>query len=310
MTIRPVKFEKLAVPHIEGAGVHLNRVFGFAETEPFDPFLMMDDFRNDDPDKFVKGFPWHPHRGIETITYVIKGSIEHKDSLGNEGMLSDGDIQWMTAGSGIIHQEMPFGNNKGQMHGFQLWANLSSSQKMTMPRYQDIGSEFITKLLDDDGVEIRVIAGDYRGYKGPVDGIESNPSYLDIIMPPNIERIFPFETSNQGFAYIFEGSAKFHNASQPFGINVEKEFDGNEVKIRDYSGNKTLVVFGDGQEVKVNSGEMGVRFLLISGKPLREPVAWHGPIVMNTQEELNQAFEELNNGTFIKTSSEKWSKRS
>ena len=300
MSIRPVKFSRLAQPTMEGAGVNLHRVFGFGDTKPFDPFLMMDDFRNDDPNKYMKGFPWHPHRGIETITYVLSGTVEHADSLGNNGSLSDGDIQWMTAGSGIIHQEMPKGNKNGAMHGFQLWANLPSNQKMTAPRYQDIKSKEIKSLVDDDGTIIKVISGDYRGYKGPVDGIAAEPEYLDIYIPPLKFKRFPFDTSRQGFAYIFEGDGDFHNASNPVGIKVEKEFNGQEFELRDLSGNRTLVVFDNGDEVAVQAGEKGVRFLLISGTPIKEPVAWHGPIVMNTQEELKAAFNELNNGTFIK----------
>ena len=300
MSFRPVKFSRLAQPTLEGAGVNLHRVFGFGDTKPFDPFLMMDDFRNDDPNKYMKGFPWHPHRGIETITYVLSGTVEHADSLGNNGSLSDGDIQWMTAGSGIIHQEMPKGNENGAMHGFQLWANLPSNQKMTAPRYQDIKSKEIKSLVDDDGTIIKVIAGDYRGHKGPVDGIAAEPEYLDIYIPPLKFKRFPFDTSRQGFAYIFEGDGDFHNASNPVGIKVEKEFNGQEFELRDLSGNRTLVVFDSGDEVAVLAGEKGIRFLLISGTPIKEPVAWHGPIVMNTQEELKAAFNELNNGTFIK----------
>ena len=300
MSIRPVKFSRLAQPTMEGAGVNLHRVFGFGDTKPFDPFLMMDDFRNDDPNKYMKGFPWHPHRGIETITYVLSGTVEHADSLGNNGSLSDGDIQWMTAGSGIIHQEMPKGNKNGAMHGFQLWANLPSNQKMTAPRYQDIKSKEIKSLVDDDGTIIKVIAGDYRGYKGPVDGIAAEPEYLDIYIPPLKFKRFPFDTTRQGFAYIFEGDGDFHNASNPVGIKVEKEFNGQEFELRDLSGNRTLVVFDNGDEVAVQAGEKGIRFLLISGTPIKEPVAWHGPIVMNTQDELKAAFNELNNGTFIK----------
>jgi len=306
MTIRPVTLSKQATPTMEGAGVHLHRVFGFGETEPFDPFLMMDDFRNDNPADYLRGFPWHPHRGIETITYVLKGNVEHGDSLGNHGVLSDGDVQWMTAGSGIIHQEMPTGDSNGHMHGFQLWANLPRDQKMCTPRYQDIKSKDITCLTDDDGTQIRVIAGDFRGYRGPIDGIDTDPAYFDISMPPNVTKRFPFDTRRQGFAYVFEGSAHFGNAAAPIGINVEKEFNGQELKIRDQSGNRTLVLFGAGDEVAVSTGEQGVRFLLVSGAPLREPVAWHGPIVMNTLEELHQAFRELNAGQFVKTGAEGW----
>ena len=300
MSIRPVKFSRLAQPTMEGAGVNLHRVFGFGDTKPFDPFLMMDDFRNDEPDKYMKGFPWHPHRGIETITYVLSGTVEHADSLGNNGLLGDGDIQWMTAGSGIIHQEMPKGNKKGEMHGFQLWANLPSNQKMTSPRYQDIQSKEIKSLIEDDGTVVKIIAGNYRGYNGPVDGIAAEPEYLDIYIPPLKLKKFPFNTRRQGFAYIFEGEGNFHNASKPVGVKVEKEFQGQEIELRDLSGNRTLVVFDSGDEVAVQAGENGLRFLLISGTPIKEPVAWHGPIVMNSQEELRQAFNELNNGTFIK----------
>ncbi|MGB2436733.1 MAG: pirin family protein [Candidatus Puniceispirillales bacterium] len=306
MSLRPITETRHAQPTMEGAGVHLHRAFGFQDPSELDPFLLFDDFRNERPENFLRGFPWHPHRGIETITYVLSGTVEHGDSLGNEGTLGAGDVQWMTAGSGILHQEMPKGNANGQMHGFQLWANLPSHQKMTSPRYQDIKSPDITHLTDDDGTHIRVIAGDYRGYRGPVDGIDTDPSYLDIAMPANTTKRFPFDTRRQGFAYIFEGSASFADASQPFGVNVEKEYMGEELKIRDQSGNRTLVVFGEGDEVVVTSGEMGVRFLLISGAPLREPVAWHGPIVMNTRDELVEAFQELNNGKFIKEGAKDW----
>ena len=306
MSIRPVTTSSLATPTMEGAGVHLHRVFGFGETAPFDPFLMMDDFRNDDRAAYEKGFPWHPHRGIETITYVLRGSVEHADSLGNKGTLGDGDVQWMTAGSGIIHQEMPTGNAAGQMHGFQLWANLPRDQKMCTPRYQDVKAGDIASLTDDDGTHIRVIAGDYRGYRGPIDGIDTDPAYLDITLQANVRKRFPFDTRRQGFAYVFEGSASFSNTATPFGVNVEKEFAGEEIKIRDQSGDRTLVLFGDGDEVEVQAGEAGVRFLLISGAPLREPVAWHGPIVMNTRAELQEAFRELNSGSFVKTGAEGW----
>ena len=306
MSVRPVKLTQKAQPTMEGAGVNLHRIFGFGDTKPFDPFLMMDDFRNDDPNKYSKGFPWHPHRGIETITYVLKGTVEHADSLGNKGLLGDGDIQWMTAGSGIIHQEMPKGDDIGKMHGFQLWANLPSDQKMITPRYQDIKSKEIKTLFEDDGTSIKIISGNYRGHNGPVDGIAAEPQYLDIYIPPLKFKKFPFDTRKQGFAYIFEGSASFKYASDPFGIKVEKEYKGEELEIRDMSGNRTLVVFDSGDEVAVLSGENGVRFLLISGVPIKEPVAWHGPIVMNTRDEIHQAMKELNNGTFIKSGSDEF----
>jgi redox-sensitive bicupin YhaK (pirin superfamily) len=285
---------------MEGAGVHLHRVFGFGDPSLTDPFLMMDDFRNDVPEHYAAGFPWHPHRGIETITYVLAGSVDHADSLGNSGSLGPGSVQWMTAGSGILHQEMPKGDAAGRMHGFQLWANLPARDKMTAPRYQDIGGEDIPERIDDDGTRIRVIVGDWRGIKGPVDGIAAEPQYLDVSIPPNITKTLPIDAWRSAFAYIFEGTADFRGASDPVGVRVEKEIQGEELHLRDMSGNRSLIVFDTGDEIRVTSGETGVRFLLISGRPIQEPVAWHGPIVMNTQQEIEQAMQELQNGTFIR----------
>ena len=300
MTIRPIKNLSLSKPTLEGAGVKLNRAFGFGDTELSDPFLLLDDFRNDIADDYKKGFPWHPHRGIETITYILKGTVEHSDSLGNIGNLNSGDVQWMTAGSGILHQEMPKGNEKGEMHGFQLWANLPSSLKMTSPRYQDISSQEIKEINDDDGSKIRIIVGNYRGYKGPVTDIFIEPQFLDIFVPPNTLKTIPVSVDKNALAYIFEGSAKFDYASSPRGINIERSINGNEIKMQDLSGNKTLINFDKGDNIKLMSGENGIRFLLISGKPIQEPVAWHGPIVMNNFDEINLAMKELNDGTFIK----------
>lgn len=300
MSIRPVKHESIARPAMEGAGVKLHRVFGFGDPSMTDPFLMMDDFRNDEPQDYIRGFPWHPHRGIETITYVLAGTVEHGDSLGNHGVMGAGDVQWMTAGSGILHQEMPRGDLAGRMHGFQLWANLPSSLKMSAPRYQDIRSADIPVVVDDDGTAARVIAGSFWGRTGPVDGIAAEPVYLDISVPPGKTKRLPVDTYRSAFAYIFAGSGTFRDASKPFGVKVEKEFQGEELNIRDLSGNRTLVVFDTGDEVTVQAGEDGIRFLLVSGRPIREPVAWHGPIVMNTRAELEQAMRELRNGTFIK----------
>ncbi|WP_321366078.1 pirin family protein [uncultured Celeribacter sp.] len=300
MTFRPVKATSEGQFTLEGAGVHLYRAFGFHKPREFDPFLLFDDFRNDDPKQFEKGFPWHPHRGIETITYVLDGEVEHGDSLGNKGVLGKGSVQWMTAGSGIMHQEMPRGNAAGQMHGFQLWANLPSSLKMTAPRYQDIQGSDIPEIIDDDGTKVKIVTGSFWGKRGPVDGIAADPLYLDISVPPNTRKVLPVDTYANTFAYIFAGRASFRDASQPYGVRVEKEVNGEEINIRDMSGNRTLVNFDTGNEIVVNSGPEGVRFLLISGQPIKEPVAWHGPIVMNTREELMQAFNELNNGTFIR----------
>ena len=302
MSIRPVKHESLAQPHLEGAGVHLRRAFGFGDPSLTDPFLMFDDFRNEREEDYIRGFPWHPHRGIETITYVLAGSVEHGDSLGNRGTLGAGDVQWMTAGSGIMHQEMPNGDANGRMHGFQLWANLPSSLKMTAPRYQDIKAPDIPVEVDDDGTVARIVSGEFWGKKGPVDGIAAEPSYVDISVPPNRKKTFKIDTYRSAFAYIFAGSGTFRDASKPFGVLVEKEVNGEEVQIRDMSGDRTLVVFDSGDEVTVQAGEEGIRFLLVSGRPIQEPVAWHGPIVMNTREELVQAVNELRNGTFIKAS--------
>ena len=300
MSIRAVKSISEAIKTMEGAGVELYRAFGFTDPTELDPFLLFDDFRNDNPLSFEKGFPWHPHRGIETITYVLEGNVDHADSLGNSGSLGAGDIQWMTSGSGILHQEMPKGNSKGQMHGFQLWANLPSELKMTNPRYQDVNSGEIPEIFEDDGTRVKVIVGSFWGKTGPVDGIAADPQYLDIYVPPGVKKIFPVDTYRKTFAYIFDGSGAFDSASIPTGVLLEKEIRGEELNIRDMSGNRTLVSFDTGDFVTVQAGENGIRFLLISGKPIQEPVAWHGPVVMNTREELVQAFDELKNGTFIK----------
>ena len=300
MSIRPVKSIVESKPTMEGAGVHLRRAFGFGNTTEFDPFLLFDDFRNDNPDAYRAGFPWHPHRGIETITYVLAGTVDHGDSLGNRGTLGAGEVQWMTAGRGILHQEMPQGDAKGRMHGFQLWANLPSSQKMTAPRYQDVKAAEIPEIVDDDGTRVRVITGEFWGRKGPVEGVAADPRYIDVFVPPGQRKTLKVETERHAFAYVFEGSGTFASASKPFGVLVEKEIDGQEIVFRDKVGDHSLVLFDSGDEVTVQAGEQGIRFLLVSGKPIEEPVAWHGPIVMNTQAELRQAVAELRNGTFIR----------
>ena len=300
MSIRPVLESRKAIPTMEGAGVKLHRAFGFQDPSELDPFLLFDDFRNDRPIDFAPGFPWHPHRGIETITYVLAGTVDHADSLGNQGSLGAGDVQWMTAGRGIMHQEMPKGNIAGQMHGFQLWANLPGAMKMTAPRYQDVKSKEIPEITDDDGTIVRVIVGSFWGKTGPVDGIAADPQYLDISVPAGKKKSFKIDTRRRAFAYVFQGAGKFADASRPQGVLLEKEVDGHEVNIRDMSGNRTLIRFGAGDEVTVQAGDHGLRFLLISGAPIQEPVAWHGPIVMNTQAEIKQAMTELRNGTFIR----------
>ena len=299
MSIRPVRRIVEATPTMEGAGVKLRRAFGFGDTEEFDPFLLLDDFRNDRPIDYLPGFPWHPHRGIETITYVLAGTVAHNDSLGNSGTLGAGDVQWMTSGSGILHQEMPKGDPHGRMHGFQLWANLPSHLKMTAPRYQDVQSAAVPEITDDDGTHVRVVCGEFWGKKGPVDGIAADPRYLDVYVPPGKRKVLPVELGRHAFAYVFEGSGSFRDSSAPIGVLTEK--DGPvETVAREMTGNRSLVLFDRGDEVVVQAGEQGIRFLLVSGKPIEEPVAWYGPIVMNTQEELRKAVAELNNGTFIK----------
>jgi redox-sensitive bicupin YhaK (pirin superfamily) len=299
MSIRPIKDVIRAKPTLEGAGVKLQRAFGFGKTSEFDPFLLFDDFRNENPDDYLAGFPWHPHRGIETITYVLAGNVEHGDSLGNRGSLGAGDVQWMTAGSGIMHQEMPRGDATGRMHGFQLWANLPSSLKMTNPRYQDVASRDIPEAVEDDGTRVRVICGEFWGQRGPVEGVAADPRYLDVSVPPGQRRRLPVDRAHHAFAYVFAGSGTFRDASSPQGVRNELDgasaaTDASEI------GNRHLVLFDRGDEVTVQAGEEGIRFLLVSGRPLDEPVAWYGPIVMNTAEQLRQAMADLRDGTFIK----------
>ena len=300
MSIRPVKRLIKSKPTLEGAGVHLRRAFGFGNTTDFDPFLLLDDFRNDRPDEYRAGFPWHPHRGIETITYVLAGTVDHGDSLGNRGTLGAGDVQWMTAGSGILHQEMPQGDPRGRMHGFQLWANLPSRFKMTAPRYQDIKGAEIPEVVEDDGTRVRTICGDFFGRRGPVDGIAAEPRYLDVTVPAGRRKSLPVETTRHAFAYVFEGAGTFAAASVPFGVLTEKDTAAGETLVRERTGNRSLVLFDSGDEVTVEAGDEGIRFLMVSGQPIAEPVAWYGPIVMNTKAELQQAVAELNDGTFIK----------
>jgi redox-sensitive bicupin YhaK (pirin superfamily) len=299
MSIRPVRELRHTRPHLEGAGVKLQRAFGFGNTTEFDPFLLFDDFRNENPDDYRAGFPWHPHRGIETITYVLAGHVEHGDSLGNRGNLGAGDVQWMTAGSGILHQEMPQGDPQGRMHGFQLWANLPASLKMTKPRYQDVTATDIPDVVDDDGTRVRVICGEFWGKKGPIDGVAADPRYLDVWVPPGTRKRLPIESSRNAFAYVFDGSGTFRDASQPRAVQTDY-VAGEAPAGGEEAGNRSLVLFDRGDEVIVQAGDQGIRFLLVSGKPLEEPVAWWGPIVMNTQSELQQAINELRNGTFIR----------
>ena len=302
MSIRPIKRILESKPTREGAGVMLRRAFGFGDTADYDPFLLFDDFRNENPADYLAGFPWHPHRGIETITYVLAGTVDHGDSLGNSGSLGAGDVQWMTAGSGILHQEMPKGDPKGRMHGFQLWANLPRALKMTRPRYQDIKAPDIPTITDDDGTTVRVVCGEFWGQKGPVEGVAADPRYLDVWVPPGKKKTLAVETTNHAFAYVFEGGGTFRDASQPGAALTESVGPAGVAAdaIRSDVGNRSLVLFDRGDEVTVQAGENGIRFLLVSGRPIEEPVAWYGPIVMNTREELQRAMTDLREGTFIK----------
>ncbi len=299
MSLRPVRQVTRTHATMEGAGVRLERAFGFGKTKDFDPFLLLDDFRNDDPRNYMAGFPWHPHRGIETITYVLAGEVEHQDSLGNRGTLTPGGVQWMTAGSGILHQEMPRGDEQGRMHGFQLWANLPAAHKMTDPRYQDIAPAEIPEVMDDDGTKARIICGEFWGQRGPVEGVAADPCYLDISVPAGRKKRLKVDVTRNAFAYVFAGSGTFRDSSDPRPVLTERSPDAAPA----YTiGNHSLVLFDRGDEIAVEAGPEGMRFLLVSGKPLEEPVAWHGPIVMNTQQELQQAIRELNSGTFIRKS--------
>jgi redox-sensitive bicupin YhaK (pirin superfamily) len=299
MSIRPVRKILESQPTTEGAGVKLRRAFGFGNTDETDPFLLFDDFRNERPADYIAGFPWHPHRGIETITYVLSGTVTHADSLGNAGSLGAGDVQWMTAGRGILHQEMPQGDERGRMHGFQLWANLPASLKMTSPRYQDVQAKDVTEITDDDGTKVRVIIGDFWGKRGPVEGIAADPQYLDVWVPPGQRKALPVDTRRNAFAYVFEGNGEFRDASPPMGVLTDEPGPVEKVA-RQSAGNRSLVMFDRGDVVVVRAGEQGIRFLLCSGRPLEEPVAWYGPIVMNTNAELQTAIRELRDGTFIK----------
>lgn len=286
-------------PVIEGAGVHLKRAFGFSQVPQFDPFLLFDDFRSDTPEEYLSGFPWHPHRGIETITYVLRGDVEHGDSMGNKGDITSGDVQWMTAGSGVVHQEMPKGDHKGRMEGFQLWANLPATYKMMAPRYQDIKANQIPTVQLENGVSIKVICGQIEGTSGPVKDIVIAPEYLDITVPPDTTFLHATRSGHTVLAYVIEGEGYFCSEKKPFSFATEgvNYFDMQNQAIAD---NTTLVLFEDGDHIYVNTEQSPIRFLLISGQPIREPVAWYGPIVMNTQEELHTAFEEYEKGTFIK----------
>ncbi len=298
-TICKIKKIFKSKPTIEGAGVHLNRAFGFDQVPLLDPFLLLDDFRSDTPDKYLPGFPWHPHRGIETITYMLDGYVEHGDSMGNKGNITPGDVQWMTAGSGIIHQEMPKGDKNGLMGGFQLWANLPAKQKMMKPRYRDVKKNTIPEVKRSDGTTIKIISGKVDGVQGPVKDIVIDPEYLDITVPAGITFIHPVNPDHKVFAYVIDGQGYFDKEKDSFAYEIESAnyFDFQRKCL---IGSKSVVLYENGDEIQITATDNSVRFLLISGKSLNEPVAWYGPIVMNTQEELKIAFDEYKNGNFIK----------
>jgi redox-sensitive bicupin YhaK (pirin superfamily) len=298
-TIRSIQGVWQSRPTIEGAGVHLRRAFGNSQEPDMDPFLLLDDFHSADPDEYLPGFPWHPHRGIETITYVLHGDVEHGDSMGNKGVIASGDVQWMTAGSGIIHQEMPKGDETGLMWGFQLWANLPASHKMMDPRYQGIQSGQIPLVKVDGDVQVRILCGQIDGVRGPVQDVVIDPEYLDITIPPHRAFTHPTRPGHKVFAYVVEGWAYFDQGRDAFAFDVVPEnwFDlHRDCRI----GPQHLVLYGPGQQIIVSTQNQPVRFLLVAGKPIGEPVAWYGPIVMNTQEELRIAFDEFRKGTFVK----------
>jgi len=298
------KFRKIrkvftSKPTLEGAGVHLRRAFGFGDTTLFDPFLLLDDFREDEPQHYIKGFPWHPHRGIETITYMLNGNVEHGDSMGNQGTIGPGDTQWMTAGSGIIHQEMPRGDPDGVMGGFQLWANLPASHKMMDPRYRDVKSSQVPEVTNASGVRTRVICGRVNGATGPVQDVVIDPEYLDITIPPHTAYAHPTTAGHTVFAYVIQGRACFCDQKRPFSFDSEGA-GWSDLHVSPWVQNTNLALFEDGDYLDVSTDEEPVRFLLVAGRPIREPVAWYGPIVMNTRAELQTAFEEYENGTFIR----------
>lgn len=268
-------------PTSDGAGVRLTRIFGFYEQGLLDPFLLLDFFGSDNPDDYIAGFPWHPHRGMETVTYIMDGKVEHSDSMGNSGVIGKGDIQWMTAGSGIIHQEMPQ-NLGGRMGGFQLWVNLPAKEKMIAPRYQDIPASKVPLVTLPNGVKVRILAGTFNGTRGPVENIIADPEYLDVEMPENSEFVVPVKSDYTAFAYLYEGSAQFDESRKD--------------PLRTGQG----ALFGKGPQVRAKTGDSGARFILISGNPIGEPIAWRGPIVMNTEAELQVAFREFKENTFIK----------
>lgn len=299
-SIRSIRKVWESKPTIEGAGVHLKRAFGYDQVPLFDPFLLFDDFHSNNPQHYLNGFPWHPHRGIETITYVHHGHVEHGDSMGNKGVIQSGDVQWMTAGSGIIHQEMPAGDDNGLLWGFQLWANLPASRKMMAPRYRGITAAQIPDITLKGNIKVKILCGKMEGTEGPVRDVVIAPEYFDVTMPPNTSFSHPVASGHTVFAYGLFGEGYFDTMRDAYAREAEgvNYFDFHR---RCVCGANDLILYGNGDAVAVTTEDKPVRFLLVTGKPIGEPVAWYGPIVMNTQEELRTAFEEYEAGTFIKT---------
>jgi len=299
MTVRRIAKIFKSRPTIEGAGVHLKRAFGYSQVPLFDPFLLLDDFHSANPAEYLAGFPWHPHRGIETITYVLEGVVEHGDSMGNRGEIGPGDVQWMTAGSGIIHQEMPKESPSGVMWGFQFWANLPAERKMMAPRYQEVKAAEIP-VTTVDGVQVRIVAGEVAGVRGPVRDVVIDPELLDVSVPAGGVFRHSIAQGHTAIAYLLDGEGFFDERRDPF--EVEMVGAGwMDLSRRSSLGPETVVLYEpDGDEIKVRAADRPVRFLFISGKPLNEPVAWYGPIVMNTQDELRVAFDEYAKGNFVK----------
>jgi quercetin 2,3-dioxygenase len=300
-TTRRIKSILKSKPTIEGAGVHLKRAFGYHQVPQFDPFLMLDDFHTSNPDEYLAGFPWHPHRGIETITYILEGLVEHGDSMGNSGVIGAGDVQWMTAGSGIIHQEMPRKSPTGTMWGFQLWANLPAAQKMMAPRYRDVKASDIPEITLDSGIKIKIVSGEVAGISGPVRDIVIDPEFLDVTVPANTTFTHTVKQGHSVFAYILAGNGYFDDQRDAYSCNADADKWSNLSPDCLCASENVILYEHDGDQITITTHDATLRFLFLAGRPLNEPVAWQGPIVMNSKDELRVAFEEFNNGTFIKT---------
>ena len=300
MSNRRIKRIYKSKPTVEGAGVHLKRAFGYSQVPLFDPFLLLDDFHSSNPADYLAGFPWHPHRGIETITYILSGLVEHGDSMDNKGVIGANEVQWMTAGSGIIHQEMPHRSPTGTMWGFQFWANLPASQKMMPPRYRDVKAADIPEVILDGGVKVKIVSGQIDQVRGPVRDIVIDPQLLDVTVPAHTSLALDLKAGHTALAYVLEGDGYFDDRRDPFDYEVFGA-GWSDMERTSLCGPETVVLYErEGNQAIISAADKPLRVLFLSGMPLGEPVAWYGPIVMNTQEELRQAFTEYQNGTFIK----------